>query len=361
MDFKQLKLDISTNLKQLKTNLTKIKNLDQFNDLKTSSFGKNSFFVTLRNNFRSIDNQQKREYGLIFNDFRQELEELFASKENQMQALYHQEQLKSQAVDLDYDQYCFAVKPKHILNQMEIDLTNFLVQHNFKMNQHKIIDTNFYNFDLLNVGPDHPARKEHDTFYLDDNEDNHLPQKNILSTHCTNVSSRYLHELEKTNDLDEIRIASIGRVFRNDDNDSTHSFQFMQLDALVLAKYNVTCAHLKTFISNLLNHFFDQSLTLRFRTSYFPFTEPSFEVDIKCIFCTNSNTRCSVCANRGWIEVLGAGMIHENVISACKFDLKQKWKGFAFGVGLDRLAMIKYQIKDIRDLYTNDVKFLGQF
>jgi len=211
------------------------------------------------------------------------------------------------------------------------------------------IETEWYNFDALNIPKDHPARDMWDTFWL--------KNKKLLRTHTSPVQIRYM---EKNNP--PIKIIVPGRIFRHEATDACHEINFYQLEGLMIDK-DISASSFKAIIQEFLSRFFNAVVEARLRPSFFPFTEPSFEVDMSCVVC--KGTGCSTCSQTGWIELIGAGMVHPNVLKAAKIIPYQKsgggWQGFAFGIGLDRLAMMKYKINDIRLLYSGDLRFLKQF
>ena len=205
------------------------------------------------------------------------------------------------------------------------------------------IENDYYNFEALNIPANHPARAMHDTFYFGDGR--------LLRTH---TSPAQVHVMES--ESPPIRIICPGRVYRRD-SDLTHTPMFHQVEGLVIDE-NVSFADLKGTVSSFINTFFEKDLSVRFRPSYFPFTEPSAEVDVQCVHCMGDG--CRVCSNTGWLEVMGCGLVHPNVLTNSGID-QDRYSGFAFGVGVDRLAMLLYQIDDLRMLFDNDLRFLDQF
>jgi phenylalanyl-tRNA synthetase alpha chain len=207
------------------------------------------------------------------------------------------------------------------------------------------IETDWYNFEALNIPKDHPARDTQDTFYLE-------ALNNLLRTH---TSPGQIHVMEKQQP--PVKVIVPGRVYRNEASDASHSSTFHQIEGLAVAE-NITFADLKNVLTQFVHKFFGNDLDIRFRPSYFQFTEPSAEVDMQCFFCKGKG--CRVCKNSGWIETLGCGMVHPNVLKAVKYDA-EKYSGYAFGIGVERVAMLKYGIDDIRLFYENDLRFLKQF
>ncbi len=206
------------------------------------------------------------------------------------------------------------------------------------------IENEWYNFDALNIPKDHPARDMWDTFWLKNGK--------LLRTHTSPVQVRYMEKHQPP-----FRIIVPGRIFRHEATDASHETNFYQVEGLMVGKH-VSASNFKAIIQEFLSRFFGKSVDIRLRPSFFPFTEPSFEVDTSCLVCAGKG--CSVCSRTGWLEIMGAGMVHPNVLKASGINPKN-WQGFAFGVGMDRLAMMKYKIDDIRLLYSGDLRFLEQF
>jgi phenylalanyl-tRNA synthetase alpha chain len=210
------------------------------------------------------------------------------------------------------------------------------------------VESEYYNFDALNIPSDHPARDMWDTFWLRPKE-----RGRLLRTHTSPMQIRYMEKHKPP-----IRIIVPGKVFRYEATDATHEAQFYQVEGLMIDK-NVSIATLKGVLKNFFKKFFETDLSIRLRPSYFPFVEPGVEVDISCFGCKRGR-ECSVCKSTGWIEIMGAGMVHPKVLDNVKIDFK-KWQGFAFGAGVDRLAMLKHGIDDIRLFYSGDLRFINQF
>ena len=206
------------------------------------------------------------------------------------------------------------------------------------------IETEHYNFDALNIPKDHPARDMWDTFYLKSGQ--------LLRTHTSPVQIRYMEKHHPP-----FRIIAPGRIFRHEATDASHEINFYQVEGLMIGK-NITAVNFKAIIQEFVFRFFNKKAAIRLRPSFFPFTEPSFEVDVACLVCKGKG--CRVCSKTGWLELIGAGMVHPNVLKAGGIN-PNDWQGFAFGMGMDRLAMMKYKIDDIRLLYSGDLRFLKQF
>jgi len=234
----------------------------------------------------------------------------------------------------------------HPMTQMINEINAIFYDMGFEFADGPEMESEHYNFDALNIPKDHPARGMQDTFWVKDKENT------VMRTHTSNVQIRYME-----NNKPPIRIISPGKVFRNEATDATHEAQFHQIEGLMIDETS-TLGTLKGVLKTFLEKFFDKDVEIRLRPSYFPFVEPGIEVDMSCFKCDGKG--CSVCKNSGWIEVLGAGMVHPNVLKAGGID-PQKYQGFAFGVGIDRLGMLKYGIDDVRLFYQGDLRFVQQF
>ena len=231
----------------------------------------------------------------------------------------------------------------HPVTQVIDEICGIFLRLGFDIAEGPEVETDYYNFEALNIPPYHPARDMQDTFYVS--------EKIVLRTHTSGSQPRVMEKSEPP-----VRIISPGKVFRCD-SDLTHTPMFHQVEGLMVDK-NVSFGDLKGVLTTFAQQFFDKDTSLRFRPSFFPFTEPSAEVDIRCVMCKGEG--CRVCSNTGWIEILGAGMVHPAVFETVGYDT-QKYTGFAFGLGMERVAMLKYGIDDIRKYFENDMRFLGQF
>lgn len=250
----------------------------------------------------------------------------------------------------------FPSGSRHIVGSVSEQICTIFERLGFLVIEGNEIEDEWHNFEALNFPGDHPSRDAFDTFYLDlAPEDS---GKYLLRCH---TSPSQIHIMQQAKP--PLAVISPGRVYRPDQVDATHSFMFNQIEGFAVSE-SISFAHLKGVLLTFAREFFSPTVRLRFRPHFFPFTEPSAEVDISCFACEGKampdNLKCSVCKNKGWLEILGCGMIHPNVLHACGIDAK-KYRGFAFGMGVDRIAMLKYGIEDIRLLYENDIRFLEQF
>ncbi len=240
----------------------------------------------------------------------------------------------------------------HPLTRVARKINEIFSEMGFSLIDGAEIETEHYNFDALNVPQDHPARDMWDTFWLKQKSKSEKNSKLLLRTHTSPVQIRYME-----NNKPPLRIISIGKTFRYEATDATHEAQFHQAEGLLVDK-DITLANLKSVIKVFFEKFLGEKIELRLRPSYFPFVEPGVEIDISCFKCGGG--KCSVCKHTGWIEVMGAGMVHPQVLKNVGLN-PEEWKGFAFGVGVDRLAMLKYGIDDIRLFYTGDLRLVNQF
>lgn len=300
------------------------------------------YFIPLYDNLRKSDADQKKTQGLLINELKKKIETIVSERMEEISISANENYLPDFDIWLPSDN----LRTGHS-NPIEIiieKLNNFFLALSFQIVNGDEIVSDKYNFTRLNIKDDHPARDIGDSFFISKNT--------LLRTHCTAVTSKVIDNSK----AQEIKIISFGNVYRKDDDDATHSHQFTQLD-LVWIKEGLSISNLKWLIDSLLKYLFDESINTRYRLSYFPFTEPSFEVDISCSKCNSLG--CNICKKSGWIEILGAGILHPNVISAANID--KKLVGIAAGIGIDRLAMLKYGITDIRDIYNNNFRLLEQF
>ena len=239
---------------------------------------------------------------------------------------------------------------EHIIPKTLREIENIFSRMGFEIVQGPEVDSEKYNFDAVNVPRDHPARDMQDTFWIDGVEET------VLRTHTSNTQGRYMEKHKPP-----IRIIVPGRVFRNESTDATHEAQFHQVEGLVVGK-EISLANLKATLLNFLKEFFGKEANIRIRPGYFPFVEPGIEADVTCHKCggKSGNKTCNVCKGSGWIEVLGAGMVHPNVLKFGNID-PEKYQGFAFGLGIERMVMLKYGVEDVRNFYDGNIPFMEQF
>lgn len=300
------------------------------------------YLIPLYNEIKTLDDEQKKVFGQKLNDLKIKIEDFF--NDFLKNYINNNQKLDSEQIfDLSYQNpYLNEARP-HLLNEIIKKVAYFFEQLNFDIVSGSEFVEDKFNFENLNIPKNHPARNMQDSFFVDD--------KWLLRTHCTVTTAQKIYQSK----ADDLRILSYGNVYRRDDDDATHSHQFMQIDFVWINK-NLNLANLKWIIDELIQYLFGTASKTRYRLSFFPFTEPSFEVDVRCFKCLGKG--CHLCKFSGWIEILGAGMLHKNVLLAANIYDK---KGIAAGIGVERLAMIKYGVDDIRDLYNNHFGINKQF
>lgn len=336
----------------LKQSLTKAQNeieaaksLDELEKIRITYLGKKGVMTDLKKNISKLPNEEKPMAGKLINETSTQIETALAEKSELLKKELLKEKIAEETIDVT------AHFEKHdsghlaLINQTLEELETIFQNMGFDVVEGPEIDTVKNVFDDLNSPADHPARSTSDTFYITDDI--------LLRPHTSSMQIRVMEEGKLP-----IKMVSAGRVFRNDEVDATHSPMFHQLECLVVDE-NVSMANLKATLETFIKEMFGDDMELRYRPHHFPFTEPSLEVDATCPICRGEG--CPACGNTGWsMELLGGGMVHPNVLEACGID-SEKYTGFAFGLGVDRIAMVKYALDDIRLLYDNDKRFLEQF
>ena len=344
-------MDLFDRLKELREKgldeIDKAKNEEKLNDVRVKLTGRKSELTTILHSMKDIDPSDRREVGQRVNKLRDLFNAKLDDAKNEIVAALVEEQLAKEKIDVTLPGREMHLGTKHPINIILDDLEKYFIGMGYKVVQGPEIETDHYCFEMMNLPKDHPARDMQETFYID--------AEDLLRSQTSGDQARVLekHDFAKG----PLKMVGPGKVYRRDDDDATHSHQFMQMEGLVVDK-NITMGDLKGTLELMAKHIFGQDRETRLRPSYFPFTEPSVEMDVSCFNCNGKG--CSICKYTGWIEVLGAGMVHPNVLENAGVDANV-YGGFAFGVGLDRFAILKYGIDDIRDFYTNDVRFLEQF
>lgn len=330
--------DASVDIKQVTDKIT----LDSF---KGKYLGKKSALTSLYQDMREVKNEEKKAFGMLLNSLREDLNHLYDDANKNLEKKKLEERLLSEKVDITLPELGSKKGSKHPFYAIVDDITDFFIGLGYTVADGPEVESDMNNFELMNIPKDHPARDMQDSFSIDDST--------VLRSHTSSVQARVM---KQANGVGPIKVICPGKVYRRD-NDATHSHQFGQIEGLVISE-DVTFSALLETLTLLLKHLFGEKREVRFRPSFFPFTEPSVEADISCFECSGKG--CSLCKHTGWIEILGSGMVHPNVLRLNGFDDK-KYKGFAFGIGIDRVAMLKYGIDDIKRFYTNDISFLDQF
>ena len=312
--------------------------------LRVKYLGKKGELTAVLRGMGALSPEERPVVGQIANEVRATIEEAMDKKAAELKELALEKQLREEKLDVTMRGTAPAVGHTHPLTLVQRDLEDIFIGMGYAIAEGPEVEYDYYNFQALNIPENHPARDTQDTFYITDNI--------LLRSQTSPVQARVM-EVQKP----PIRIISPGRVYRSDAMDSTHSPLFHQLEGLVVDK-GITMADLRATLSTFAQAMFGEQTKIRFRPHHFPFTEPSAEVDVSCFACGGKG--CRLCKGEGWIEILGAGMVHPNVLRNCGID-PEVYSGFAFGLGVERIAMLKYHIDDIRLLYENDVRFLSQF
>lgn len=325
--------------------ISEVKTINQLNEIKSFYLGKKSPLQEIMSQMKNLGVEERRELGKQANEFKNYIEELITNQRESIELALVEEKLAKDKIDVTLPGKQTLKGSNHPLMQTVMLIEDFFVGLGYKVEEGPEVEEDLYNFEMLNLPKSHPARDMQDTFYI--------TESTLLRTHTSPVQ---IHTLLREKGK-PIKIICPGKVYRRDDDDATHSHQFMQIEGLVVDE-KTTMADLKGTLSLLLQYLFGESREIRFRPSFFPFTEPSVEVDVSCFKC--NGVGCPMCKHTGWIEILGAGMVHPRVLEMAGYDSK-KYQGFAFGMGVERITMFRNEIDDIRHFYTNDVRFLRQF
>lgn len=322
-----------------------IENVDQLNDFKNIYLSKKSELMSFMSKMKELKGEERSKFGQSINEVKNNILKLIEDKKIELEKKALDEKLKKEVIDITLPSVGLSRGSKHLFNSIVDEVSQIFIGMGYKIAEGPEVETDEFNFELLNVPKGHPARDMQDTFFIDDNH--------LMRSQTSPVQARVMLA---SKGVGPIKIISPGKVYRRDD-DATHSHQFGQIEGLVIDK-NVSLSDLLGTLLLFARSMFGEKREIRMRSSYFPFTEPSVEVDISCFECGGKG--CSLCKGTGWIEILGAGMVHPNVLKMCGFDNKE-YQGFAFGIGIERVAMLKYGVDDIRRFYTNDLRFLKQF
>lgn len=317
-----------------------VASLDQ---VRVEYLGKKGLLTGLLKGLGKLSPEERPAAGARINEVKQQVQEQINLRRDNMENAAVEARLASEAVDVTLPGRGEDTGGLHLVTHTMERIESFFARVGYTVEEGPEVEDDYHNFEALNIPAHHPARAMHDTFYVNENT--------VLRTHTSPVQIRTMESQEPP-----IRIICPGRVYRCD-SDITHTPMFHQVEGLVVDK-NVSMADLKGTIDQFLKAFFEEDLPVRFRPSYFPFTEPSAEVDIQCTNCQGKG--CRICKNTGWLEVMGCGMVHPNVFAHCNVDANE-YSGFAFGMGVERLAMLRYGVTDLRLFFENDLQFLRQF
>ena len=307
--------------------------------------GKKGPIQDVMKTMKDLPKEDRPAFGAQVNEIKTAISELIESKKSELEEKEMLARLENEKIDITLDGYKPEIGNLHPLTLVQSELEDLFIGLGYTVADGPEVELDLYNFERANIPQGHPARDMQDTFYINESE--------LLRTHTTAIQMRVLEQYAPK----PIKVVCPGKVYRRDDDDASHSHQFTQMEGLVVAP-NIKLSDLKGTLEFMANKMFGEGRQIRFRPSYFPFTEPSVEIDVTCHICNGKG--CSVCKGTGWIEILGGGMVHPNVLEMAGYD-STKVSGFAFGVGVERVAMLKYGVDDIRHFYTNDVRFLKMF
>jgi len=329
--------------KQAEIELEKVADEVSLQNLKAKFVGRKGGITEIVKSMKDVLPQDRPKMGKLINEVKTFVETLFEEKSNQIKEDKKKRSIAEEKIDVTLPGRSVSVGAKHPVSQVMEEIITIFERMGFEVAEGPEVETDYYNFEALNIPKNHPARDMQDTFYISDDV--------VLRTHTSPVQIRIMEKQEPP-----IKIIAPGRVYRCD-SDVSHTPMFHQIEGLLVDK-NVTFGDLKGVLSEFLRLMFGSGLGVRFRPSFFPFTEPSAEVDIECVICTGQG--CRVCKDSGWLEILGCGMVDPEVFKSVKYD-PEVYSGFAFGMGIERIAMLKFGINDIRLFFENDVRFLRQF
>ncbi|MFC3927468.1 phenylalanine--tRNA ligase subunit alpha [Streptococcus caprae] len=339
---KELQEATQAQLKQMNGNHAK-----ELQDLRVQVLGKKGSLTELLKGLKDLSNEERPAVGKLVNEMRDILTASFEEQAKIVEAAVINAKLEAESLDVTLPGRPIAAGNRHVLTQTSEEIEDIFLGMGYQVVDGFEVEQDFYNFERMNLPKDHPARDMQDTFYI--------TEEILLRTHTSPVQARTMdqHDFSKG----PLKMISPGRVFRRDTDDATHSHQFHQIEGLVVGE-NISMADLKGTLELISQKMFGAERKIRLRPSYFPFTEPSVEVDVSCFKCGGDG--CNVCKKTGWIEILGAGMVHPQVLEMSGVD-SEKYSGFAFGLGQERIAMLRYGINDIRGFYLGDARFSEQF
>lgn len=320
------------------------KDQKQLDNLRVHYLGKKGSLTAILKQMKNLSAEERPVIGKLANEIRSNIEQTIAERTEELKNMELEHRLRAEAIDVTLPGKPRKLGCKHPLSSTLEDLEEIFFGMGFSIAEGPEVEYDYYNFEALNIPKDHPARDDQDTFYIND--------KILLRTQTSPVQVRTMQSQKPP-----IRIIAPGRVYRSDAVDATHSPLFHQVEGLVVDK-GITFADLKGTLETFIKRLYGNDSVVRFRPHHFPFTEPSAEVDVQCFHCHGKG--CRLCKGEGWIEILGCGMVHPKVLSNCGID-PEEYSGFAFGIGLERIAMRKYNIDDMRLFYENDIRFLEQF
>jgi phenylalanyl-tRNA synthetase, alpha subunit len=324
-----------------------VADLNLLNQIRVETLGKKGPITEVLRGMKDLSAEERPKVGSFANEIRDVLTQKIEEKKAALEEAAMNEALASESIDVTLPGKQMTQGTRHVLTQIMEEIEDIFIGMGYQVIEGYEVEQDHYNFERMNLPKDHPARDMQDTFYITDEV--------LIRTHTSPVQARTMEKHDFTKG--PLRMVSPGKVFRRDTDDATHSHQFHQIEGLVIDE-KVTMGDLKGTLETLMQKMFGADREIRLRPSYFPFTEPSVEVDVSCFKCGGQG--CNVCKHTGWIEILGAGMVHPNVLEMSGID-SEKYSGFAFGLGPDRIAMLRYGVNDIRHFYQNDTRFIQQF
>ena len=336
----KIKVLVDEALKQINES----QDLEKLNDIRVAFLGKKGELTSLLKSMKDVAPELRPQVGQLVNEAREVIEKSLDEKKVAFTKLLREEQMRNETIDVTLPAKKPSMGHRHPNTIALEEVERIFVGMGYEVVEGPEVEYDYYNFEALNIPANHPAKDEQDTFYINN--------EIVLRTQTSPVQVRVMEQGKLP-----IRMLAPGRVFRSDDVDATHSPSFHQIEGLVIDK-NITFADLKGTLAEFAKQLFGEDTKVKFRPHHFPFTEPSAEVDVTCFKCGGKG--CRFCKGSGWIEILGCGMVHPNVLKMSGID-PEEYSGFAFGVGLERIALLKYEIDDMRLLYENDARFLKQF
>ena len=315
-------------------------------ELRIRYLGKKGEVTALLKSMGALAPEERRDFGMMVNKLKQDVEAFIEARQNELASVGQKIRLAVEKIDVSEPGRIGKPGTKHLITQTMDEISQVFLNLGYSITEGSEVETVFNNFDALNAAPNHPSRDMTDTFYITENT--------LLRTQTSPVQVRTLKA-----QAPPIKVISPGRCFRTDTPDATHSPMFNQVEGLLVDE-GVTMADLKGTLDLFARRMFGDSVRTRFRPHFFPFTEPSAEMDMSCFLCGGDDPSCKVCRGAGWIEILGCGMVHPNVLKVARLDT-DRYTGFAFGMGVERIAMLKHGVDDIRLFYENDIRFISQF
>ncbi|SDX60377.1 phenylalanine--tRNA ligase subunit alpha [Salimicrobium album] len=320
--------------------------IEELKSVRVEYLGKKGPITEVLRGMGKLPKEERPVIGQLANEVRERIADAIEEKQSRLEDEALEEQLKNEDIDVTLPGRPIQVGGPHLLTSIIEEIEDLFIGMGFEIKEGPEVETDYYNFEALNLPKGHPARDMQDTFYI--------TEELLMRTHTSPVQARTMNA---KNGKEPVKMICPGKVYRRDNDDATHSHQFTQIEGLLVDE-NVRMSDLKGVLQEFAAKMFGKERMIRLRPSFFPFTEPSVEMDISCKVCGGEG--CSVCKGTGWIEILGAGMVHPNVLEMAGYD-SEKYSGFAFGMGPERIAMLKHGIDDIRHFYTNDVRFLKQY